>query len=158
MNISRNVLLAALVTFGFNVVADEKQATPSTTTEKAPATPAESKGFFGTVASVVCFPFTFTRDTTLGVTDWVAGTFGAEKFATWLASGSTDDKGVTTKGTMATFFSDHVKATKRVFAVAEVALITAAAYKAYEAFIAEENADEEYVDVFGDEEFDVANN
>src|SRR5436190_17708820 len=138
MNISRNVLLAASVTFGFNVVADDKPATQPT---RENVTPAEKKqaesSFFGTVASVVCFPITFTRDTTLGLTDWVAGTFGAEAFTNWLGAASKDKEGKDTRGTIATFFNDHATGAKRVFTAAEVAVVAYAACEAYKAFVAE---------------------
>jgi len=176
MNISRNVFLAALVTLGLPVLGSEGQVAPAPVTppvkvEAAPVvvatdkpaatTPAESKGVFATVGSWAwaagSFPFTT-------LPDWIANKAGAERFAKWLGAldkegndiVAKDDKGnVIEKGAITKFFANNVTAFKRLFAVAETAAVAAAIYKAYEMFVAEDNdADEEYVDIFEEEYVD----
>ena len=181
MNISRNVFLAALVTLGLPVLGSEGQAAPAPVTppvkvETAPVvvatdkpaatTPAadqkaEGKGIFATVGSWAwaagSFPFTT-------LPDWIANKAGAERFAKWLGAldkegndiVAKDDKGnVIEKSGITKFFANNVTAFKRLFAVAETAVVAAAIYKAYEMFVAEDNdADEEYVDIFEEEYVD----
>jgi hypothetical protein len=179
MNISRNMLLAAFVAFGLPVFADDvtpeapkteqvtPEATPSVETsvateagdKKEDATEAgdkaEEKTFVAKVCTVVCAPFVFGRDTTVGGIDWVAKTFGAKRFATWLASSSKDKDGKE----VAAFFAGKENAISRTLAVAGTAAVVAAAYKAYQVFVAEEDTDEDYsdVDVF-ETDFDADNN
>jgi hypothetical protein len=161
MNISRNVLLAALVSFSLPVFAGQSGETENAPT-KAPTktivTPKKVEASTGVTAkawsgvkAVVCSPVTFI--------DWISSKGGAQTFATWLGSASKDqDNKDIERGMFTSFFNNHTTAISRLFAISETAIVVAAAYKAYQAFITEEDSGEEYADVFGEEEFVADNN
>ena len=147
MTISRNLFLAALVTVAFPVVAGK-------TAEKAVAKTAEAAattGFGTKVYNVVSWPFVTTASVATGSIDWTANTFGARRFANWLASGVEGDKGY-----VASFFTGKEQNTARLIAVFGTAAVVAAAYKAYQNFVAaQEDADaDEYNFGLTEEDFD----
>jgi len=136
MNISRNMLLAALVTFGFNVVASETPVTPPATTSSEAGIVSKITGF---IYAGLHLPF--------DLLDSVAGYTAPGKLAEWQGSNvaTTDKDGKTVEPS---FVAAH-NLYNRVWAITELAAVAAAGKYVYDNFIAEDDsADEEYVDVF----------
>src|SRR5579872_3797714 len=166
MNISRNMLLAAFVTFSLPVFAGEAQK-PAETTEAAAA---ETKSFGAKVWGAVTFPVVFAKDTTEKSIDWVAGTFGIQRFVTWLGFAPVDKDGKPAvgedgkeiqRGRIASFVSNHPAGLRRSLTLMATAAVVAGAYQAYQTFVAEEDNGDEYaeeVDVlFSEDEFAAEN-
>ncbi len=166
MNVSRNLFLAALVAVSFPVLADDLQVeqptteissvkveVPSVKVEVA-AAGVKAPGFGSRVGSALKWPFVTVATGTTAGASWFVNNAGGARVARYLSTAKEGSEA----GKIVSFFKEHAVGTARVVALLEVALIFAAACKAYETFIVSQDDDAQDYDfgVFGDNDADFA--